>query len=367
MHVQDHTQRQLREQDGVKYGYTTRVVPLSAMHRIVPMERQPEVGDLVVAEVLSVGRNKSLETRGGQSLHLFPGDTIVGAFGHRYATDHFEGYVPKTIVDTADLLSGGGVIGQLASQNALVGTPTRLRVLGTVVDADGASVNQRRYGVAPATEVGSGAVIVVVGSAMNSGKTTTVGHIAHALSRYGLRVAAAKVTGTASGKDARFYLSAGARPVCDFVDAGYPSTFMLGIDELLSVYTRLVANLRATQPDVVVVEIADGIFQRETRMMLESPAFRSSIDHMFFAAGDSLSIESGVRFLRALNLPLRATSGLITTSPLASREAEAETSVPCLGLDDMLSGKLLDVLGMRLMTAASMIDGMDHEPAAWIA
>ncbi len=35
---------------------------------------------------------------------------------------------------------------------------------------------------------------------MNSGKTTTVGALARALHRAGMRVAAAKITGTAAGK-----------------------------------------------------------------------------------------------------------------------------------------------------------------------
>ena len=84
----------------------------------------------------------------------------------------------------------------------------------------------------------SAEVILVVGSAMNSGKTTTAGTLARALSRANFSVAAGKITGTAAGKDARFFEACGARPVLDFTSAGYPSTYMLGLEELLGIYQQ---------------------------------------------------------------------------------------------------------------------------------
>jgi hypothetical protein len=182
---------------------------------------------------------------------------------------------------------------------------------------------------------------------MDSGKTTTAGMIARSLTRRGFRVAAAKVTGTAAGKDGRFFESCGARPVLDFVAAGYPSTYMLDHDELLGVYRTLVSHLRAAGPDYIVLEIADGIYQRETRMLLESEALRESVDHVFFAAGDSLAIESGVRSLMAAGMPLRATSGALTQSVLAVREAEEATGMPCLGLERLMGDELLAALGRK--------------------
>jgi hypothetical protein len=159
-----------------------------------------------------------------------------------------------------------------------------------------------------------------------------------------LRVAAAKVTGTAAGKDGRFFASCGASPVLDFTHCGLPSTAMLEREELLLVYHELLNRLAATHPDYTIVEIADGIFQRETRMLLESPTVRASVHHLFFAAGDSLGAECGVRRLREAGWPLRAVAGLVTASPLASREVEAETGVPCLSTARMLDGSLFNLL-----------------------
>lgn len=217
-------------------------------------------------------------------------------------------------------------------------------MLGLVSDRDGRPINQRAFGLAPRGDGGRGEVILVVGSSMNSGKTTTVGTLARALSRAGLSVAAAKVTGTAAGKDGRFFESCGARPVLDFTSVGYPSTYMAGPEELLAIHRTLLSHLRAADPDYIVLEIADGIFQRETRMLLESDDFRDDIDHVFFAASDSLSAESGVRFVRDYGLPLRATAGSVTQSVLAAREAEEATGLPYLSVERIMDGALMEML-----------------------
>jgi len=304
----------------------------------------------VLVEVLDLGRHNRMEVRTGLTMALFPGDHIVGAFGNRYATDQYEGYVPSQPVEECDLLSVGGVCGEVASQHAsMVVDPTRLRIVGLVSDKYGRPINQRTFGL-PSHAAGerlesSAEVILVVGSAMNSGKTTTAGTLARALSRANFSVAAGKITGTAAGKDGRFYEACGARPVLDFTSAGYPSTYMLALEELLGIYNSILGNLRASNPDYIILEIADGVLQRETRMLLESAEFRRSADHVFFAAGDSLSVESGVRSIREYGLPLRATAGSVTQSPLASREAEEALGVPCMNTERIMDGTLKEVLG----------------------
>jgi hypothetical protein len=334
----------------IKYGFTTRAVPLDEMARVVPMHAPPRIGDLILAEVLDLGRHYRMEIRTGLTMDLFPGDHIVGAFGNRYATDQYEGYVPTRPVEGCDLLSVGGVCGEVASQHAsMVVDPTRLRIVGLVSDKHDRPINQCAFGLPPYAVDDhletSAEVILVVGSAMNSGKTTTAGTLARALSRANFSVAAGKITGTAAGKDGRFYEACGAQPVLDFTSAGYPSTYMLGLEELLGIYNSILGNLRAANPDYIILEIADGIFQRETRMLLESAEFRRSADHVFFAAGDSLSAESGVRLVRQYGLPLRATAGSVTQSPLASREAEETLGMPCMSIERIMDGTLKEVLG----------------------
>lgn len=350
------------DRDNLRFSLTTRPVPLAAMVGVVPLSKRPRVGELVLAEVVKLGRNTTLEDRNGLPSPIFPGTRIVGVFGNRYATLQFEGYVPSRAVNRCDLLSVGGVCGKVASQHSGVKGPTKLRVLGLVTDRRGQPLSQTTYGLGslehelrPLNSAPDGQVILVVGASMDSGKTTTGGMLVRALSQAGLRVAAAKLTGTAASKDTRFYQSCGATPVLDFVDAGYPSTYMLPPEELLRVQRVLVSQLRATRPDYIVLEIADGILQRETRMLLSSPEFQETVDHVVFAANDSLSAESGVRHLGQYGLPLRAVTGVITRSPLAMREAEETTGVPCLVTAAIGEGAASELLGVGAALRARAI------------
>jgi hypothetical protein len=327
-------------QSDVKHSFTTHTVPLEQMSEVSDLERAPQIGDLILAEVLTIGHHQTLERRNGTRCHIFPGDLIMGAFGNRYATDQFEAYVPKELVSECDLVSIGGVCGQVASRFASMDSPTRLRIIGGICGRERQLLNLRAFGLLP-SEVRGGTIALIVGSSMNSGKTTTLGTLARALRKGGFRVAAAKATGTAAGKDGRYFTSCGARPTLDFTSAGYPSTYMLELDELLAIYHTLVAELAKSNPDYILIELADGIFQRETRMLLECEAFRKTVDHVFFSAGDSLAMECGVRALRRYGLPLRATSGLVTRSPLGVQEAEAATGLPCLSIDRMMAGEAL--------------------------
>lgn len=328
----------------LKHSYTTNVVPLREMGGLAPLAHEPCIGDLVVVEVLRLGQHNKLENRDGAIINLFPGDQFIGAFGNRYATDQYEGYVPKHLVEECDMLSVGGVLGEVASKHTVMNTPTRVRVLGAVCDRDGRPLSLNTFGLAPRVREGGAEVILIIGASMNSGKTTTAGMVARALRLAGKRVAAAKATGTAAGKDGRFIASCGAFPVFDFVDAGYPSTYMLSLDELLAIYRTLLAHLSATKPDYIVVEVADGIFQRETRMLLDLAAFVETVDHIFFAANDSLSAECGVRWLRERRLPVRATSGVVTQSQLAMLESEIATGLPCLSNERMVAGEVVELL-----------------------
>jgi hypothetical protein len=330
----------------LKFGFTTHAIPEQAMAKIAPCTHKPRAGDIVAAEVVSLGKHNTLEDCQGVVQHIFPGDWLVGAFGNRYATDQYEGYVPQESQEEFDLLSVGGVCGLVTSQHASMLPPTRLRLLGALCDHQGKALNLSQYRLPSRHSSSTCELILVVGASMNSGKTTTVGTLVRALSNAGLRVCAAKVTGTAAGKDGRYFASCGAQRVLDFTDVGHPSTYMLSLHELLETFCTLVAHLQDLQPDYIVIEVADGIFQRETRMLLDSMRFRSRINHVFFAANDSLSAECGARVLRELNMPLRAISGMVTQSPLAMREAEEATGLPCLSIARMLSGELPPLLGL---------------------
>lgn len=331
----------------LKQTFTTRAVPALLIDQVIPFVDPPRLGDLVVAKIASVGQHTVVDNQAGVAMRLAPDDIFVGAFGACYATHQYEGHVPPEPVDQCDLLSNGGVCGIVVAQHATMGEPTRLQVLGGVGSPAGQLLNMRQFDLSRCPDTGVGTVILIAGSATNVGKTTTAGALIYSLSRAGKRVAAARVTGTARSRDVRFFANCGACLTLDFTDAGYPSTYTLDDDALLDVYHSLLAHLRATHAEFLIVEISDGLLQRETRFLLKHPGVLNSVDHVFFAANDSVSAVCGAQLLMHWGLPLRAITGALTQSPLAIREVETAVGAPCWTDRRLMSNELESLVAAK--------------------
>ena len=179
-------------------------------------------------------------------------------------------------------------------------------------------------------------VIGVVGTSMNAGKSTTVASLARGLTRAGQHVAAGKITGTGAGGDPGMFRDAGAATVLDFTDFGYASTYRLGHDEVRAVFVSVIHELVATGADAVIVEIADGVYQLETRQLLADPLFTEYVDEVVFSAVDALSAVAGLQALGGQGIPVAAVSGLFTSTPLTVREARGALDVPVLETADLV-------------------------------
>ena len=96
-------------------------------------------------------------------------------------------------------------------------------------------------------------VILIVGTSMSAGKTTSGRIIVHLLSQLGLKVVGAKLTGAARYRDMLSFEDAGASSVFDFVDAGLPSS---AVDEASyrEALPHLLSLVAHEQPDVLVAE-----------------------------------------------------------------------------------------------------------------
>jgi uncharacterized NAD-dependent epimerase/dehydratase family protein len=96
-------------------------------------------------------------------------------------------------------------------------------------------------------------VILIVGTSMSAGKTTSGRVIVHLLSQMGLKVVGAKLTGAARYRDMLSFRDAGASAVYDFVDAGLPSS---AVDEasFRAALPYLLSLIAGERPDVVVAE-----------------------------------------------------------------------------------------------------------------
>ncbi len=326
----------------IKWTYVTHRVDRALAAGILPVSGEPEVGAIVLGRVKNVGKNKEVEDTTGRRLTLFPGDVVAGALGDRYATDQYEG-AALAEGTTGHLLSQGGVCGRVVSKNERMPDATDVEWIGRLADEAGRPLNLRRFAMRPrrSHHQPRPRTLLVVGASMNAGKTTTASQVIHSLSMRGRRVSAAKITGTACRKDPMMMEDAGALRVLDFSYCGFPSTANLLPRDLLGVAADLRALLLEDEPEFIVYEIADGILQRESRILLEDPAFRETVDTVVYAAPESPSCEAGVRRLRESGYNVVAVAGMVANSRLGIAEAEAASGVPCLNGTMILDGALL--------------------------
>ena len=316
-----------------KWSFVTRNVPVEeASHIDARSDRAPQSGDLIVARVEKISQHTRIQLNNSRRSLLYPGDKVVVAYGNRYAPDQFEAEIPSSL-DRCHLVAAGGIAARASSKHDRVKWPTTIRPEGFVVDGQGEVLNLRRYGLAPQSRRGlrKKPVIAVLGTSMNSGKTTTAAALVKGLSAAGYRVAAVKATGTGSGNDVWSYADAGASLTLDFTDAGYPSTYRIPSLEIQACFERLLTRARADEGvDVTVVEIADGLLHFETSDLVNSVAFRREVKHVVFAAGEAMGALAGVERLRQAGIKPLALSGLLTASSLAASEAQAYSGVPVL-------------------------------------
>jgi hypothetical protein len=311
-----------------KWAYTTRRINQQQPLQLLQGSFGPDAGDLLLARVEELGQHKKLELVSSRRATLFEGDEIVVVYGNRYAPDQFEGIVPDHL-GACRLVAAGGVAARLLNRHDKVKSATRIAPLGLLADKDGHRINLRTSRLPKADQIEPNPlVLVVAGTAMNSGKTTACANLVKGFVRQKIKVAAAKLTGTGAGADYRSLVDAGANPVFDFIDAGYVSTYRVNRDALLDIVMTLGSQMAEAKPDVIVVEVADGLLQRETSRLFATPAFTSWIDGVIFAANDALGAQAGVSWLTARQLPVLAITGVLTSSPLARREAEDICGLP---------------------------------------
>ncbi len=322
-----------------KRAYTVRHVPeMAATQLISRPETAPRAGDLVLARVQRVGKHTALEGMQGRRSTLFVGDEIVVAYGARYAPDQFDAEVPADL-GPCHLAAGGGVAARVVARHGGVSAPTELQPLGLLADAAGRRLNLADFCNADHAGAPSLAMraptIASLGTSMNAGKTTSAAYLVRGLVRAGLRVGAAKVTGTGSGNDPGLLRDAGAALVLDFTDFGHASTAGLELGALLSVLDRVQAAMAQAGMQALVMEVADGLLQRETAMLLRAPRFADRVDACLFSSGEAMGAVAGVHWLQQQALPVLALAGAMTRSPLARAEAEAATGLSALGLAEL--------------------------------
>ncbi len=332
-------------QTRIKKTYICRDIVDYRIDQQVSKNYKPQAGDAAIFEVTHIGKHRNVQSDSRRNSYIIPGDRIMAAFGTRYATAQFEGYMPEDCHRELHILGAGGTVGVIHSMHEKyvdIG-PTRLRFVGTVIDMDGKLINTkalRRKELFSFTGVPALAtkIILSLGSSMDSGKTTTAGYLVNGLKKAGFRVGFIKLTGTVYTKDCDMNFDLGADISVDFGEFGFPSTYMCSEKELLNLHESLLKKVLKVKPDYVVMEIADGLYERETKMLLQHPDFMETIHGVIFSAGDSLAAINGIEVLKSWNIRPFAISGLLTASPLLIREVKENTTLPVYTIEELSNG-----------------------------
>ncbi len=321
-----------------------------SINEAIIRDYQPKAGDVAIFEVLELGSLTAIQDEDGRNCHIFEGDRIMVTFGNRYASNQFEGYVPVGYHEEYDLMGKGGVAGIVKSMYyklELTG-PTKLKLIGYATNSKGEVINTIYHGV-KTTRFRPGKerkyqTILSIGSSMDSGKTTSAAYLCRGLKAAGNKVAFIKLTGTVFNKDRMLAYDCGADYSTDFSELGFPSTYLCSMDCLMDLYAALLSRVTEMNPDYVVMEIADGLLQRETEMLISDKTFMSTIDHVLFSSGDSLSALQGIITLRDKGIEPFGLSGMINTRPLLVDEVNENLKLPVLNLADLASPAVVESL-----------------------
>lgn len=326
-----------------KQSFATRRVATDDMVQLKAGDWEPAAGDLLLAQVESLGHHPRLELTTGRRASMFPGDEIIVCCGSRYAPDQFEAELQNGHWPT-DLVAAGGIASNQLSRNRRAKAATKIVPLGAICDSEGAPLNVSDFALKTVEQRLPIKVILVVGTSMSAGKTASAAALVRGLSQQGIRVGAAKVTGTGAGRDPWLMIDSGAHSVLDFTDAGYPSTYKVPTAELESIAHNLIDHLAHDGCDVAVLEVADGLLQPETAALLAAKSFRLRVFGALFTAYDAMGAVTGIRWLQEKGYRMLGMGGRMTIAPLAVREAKIATGLPVYGLDLLSDGPTAEAL-----------------------
>ena len=299
-----------------------------------------EVGVLVAARVLNnKSRYNQLELTSGRMATVNQGDVIVGALGHRKALRGYSGHLPKQLKpgDTIQILNIGGVLGICDSANPDVGPPFDCEVLGTVLAFPYLG---ERIGVParsgtdtlddnPIIDTDDVPVIALAGTCMDSGKTAAACAIVGRLRHLGFDVAACKATGVSLRRDVLAMEDAGASETMIFSDFGIVTTTGSNGPAL----TRsLLTRLAARRPDVIVLELGDGLLGAYgVEAILSDEAIREALTAVVLCANDPVSAWGGAEILRKqFDIEPAVVTGPATDNAVGIQQIDERLSLPAI-------------------------------------
>ncbi|HKQ06224.1 MAG TPA: hypothetical protein VJ464_13905 [Blastocatellia bacterium] len=281
---------------------------------------EARAGNVVVVRTLTDNATyNTLELVTGRMAKINPGDIIAGVLGYRRALKGFVGDVPESLKagDRLHLLNLGGLVGQCLGHHHSLNNAIEVEVIGMPL-SEGRILNISEGAVASRARLTTTTPLVLVaGTCMNSGKTYAVTEIIKHLTRAGLRVAAAKLSGVACLRDTLNMQDHGAVKTLSFLDCGLPST--VGVNDLAPMAKGVIEELAQVEPDCAVIELGDGLlggYSVET--IFNDAELMRATAALVFCASDFVGAWGGRELLAAHGVKIDVMSGPVTDSQMGA-------------------------------------------------
>ena len=314
-----------------KIGSATSPLALAKTVALVSGAQTTSAGDVVVVRALTDSATYNmLELPTGRLAKINPGDLLIGVLGRRRALKGFVGEVPPSLKsgDQLHLLNMGGVIGHCTGHHSSLGDAIKLEVIGLVCDEVGRVLNIADAALPPRTSLGESAPIVMIaGTSMNSGKTYAATELIKQATRAGLRVAAAKLSGVACLRDTLNMSDHGAVTTASFLDCGLPST--VDVADLAPTAKAIIARLNEVSPDLIVIELGDGILGGySVDTVFADAELLEATAALVFCASDYVGAWGGIELLRQRGVAVDVIAGSVTDSKMGEDYIRKQFNVP---------------------------------------
>jgi hypothetical protein len=315
-----------------KIGSVVSGLGLQRTLAVVGGRRRVSRGDVVAVRALTDSATyNQLELPTGRLAKVNPGDVVVGALGSRRALKGFVGDVPEELGagDPLHLLNMGGVIGCCKGHHSSLSDAIEVEVLGFVVGEDGEprNISDAALPLRESLPEACAPLVIVAGACMNSGKTFAATEVVRQATRAGMRVAAAKLSGVAALRDTLNMADHGAVATASFLDCGLPST--VGVGDLAPVAKAIISKLNESSPDLVVIELGDGILGGySVESVFDDGELRAATAAILFCASDYVGAWGGIELFRRRGISVDAVAGSVTDSQMGEDYVERELGVP---------------------------------------
>ena len=312
-----------------KIGSSTARLELPREVEISPHVEAREGNVLAVKALMEKSVYDRLELTTGRMAKINKGDVIAGTLGYRRALKGFVGTIPESIHagDTIHVLNLGGVLGLCIGKNPDVGLPLEVEVLGTVL-RDGKPANISQNALKPRQDLPAcPPLVVVAGTCMSAGKTGAASELVKRFAQSGSRVAAAKLSGVAALRDTLDMEDHGAFATLSFLDCGLPSTAR--VTDLAPYARAILAELAAKNPDVIVLELGDGILgDYHVGSFFQHPDLTRATKAVVMCANDLVAAWGAKKLMEEWGIPITVVSGPVTDNQTGTDYISRELLLP---------------------------------------